>query len=732
MMLATAAPVPGIGHEELLVLILQLGVLLLCARGLGVAATRVGLPSVVGELLAGLLLGPTVLGALAPRVQVGLFPPEAAQAHLLEVVAFIGVLLLLVLTGLETDLRLIAARGRTAAAVSLGGILVPFLTGVALAAVLPAAFLAQPDQRTTFALFLGTALSISAIPVIAKVLIELKVIRRDIGQLTLAAGMIDDTLGWILLSVVAGLARSGTFEPRTAVVAVASVLGFLAVSYTAGRALVSRTIRAVARAAPGDGPMLSAIVVLALAFGAVTQALGIEAVLGAFVLGILVGQVPRVTHRLVQTLETVTLAVFAPVFFASAGLKVDLGALAEPPVLAVGLVVLAVAVLGKFAGAYLGARLAGLGTWEGLSLGAGMNARGALEIIVATIGLNLGILTPELFTIIVLVAIATSLMAPPILRFTLPRVPLGEAERERLARADAARVSMLGNTHRVLLPTRGGSNSQLAAQLVARMADGASFEVTVLQVRDRAPVPAGPADTEARFERVQQRLRLPRDRVRRVVRDSNGDAATAVLAEARAGGYDLIVLGATETRGATDDTALFSAFVDRILQDADVPVMIVSSRWPTDAALPDHPVPLRRILLPTGGSETGGHAAEVAFEIANDDDALVDVVTVVAPPQETWAEVNLDDVQRARALAEEVLAVVTARGLAAGVRVHAEPLVTDRPREHAIVERARQTGADLIVLASSVQPVTRRAFLGHALDHVLRHAPCPVVVVTRG
>src|SRR5215210_2781602 len=316
-----------LGEHELLLFLLQFSLLLVVARSLGLVATRFGLPSVVGELLAGLVIGPSLLGNIAPGLFEGLFPPEAAQFHLLEIVSWLGVIMLLILTGLETDIGLIARKGKSAAAISLGGIAVPFATGLGLGFMLPESFLAAPDKRLVFALFIGTAMSISAIPVIAKVLMEMNVIRRDIGQITLAAGMIDDTIGWILLSVVAGLASSGTVSFMSVGSSFLSVVLVLVLAYTLGRRLVSLLIRTLDNHVGGDSVLITTLMALALTFGAITQALRLEAVLGAFIAGILVGQVKRFDDRLRHMFEQVTLGVFAPVFFAASGLRVDLGRL---------------------------------------------------------------------------------------------------------------------------------------------------------------------------------------------------------------------------------------------------------------------------------------------------------------------------------------------------------------------------------------------------------------------
>jgi Kef-type K+ transport system membrane component KefB len=189
-------------------------------------------------------------------------------------------------------------------------------------------------------------------------------------------------------------------------------------------------LRAAARA-PGSGPASTVVVVFALLASAATQAMGLEAVFGAFVAGLVISGCGALDRERLASVQTLVLAVLAPVFFATAGLRMDLTALARPTVLLTGLGVLAVAIVGKFAGAYVGARISRLGHWEGLALGAGMNARGVIEVIIAMVGLRLGVLSPEMYTIVILVAIVTSLMAPPILRFAMSRIEHTAEERLR-------------------------------------------------------------------------------------------------------------------------------------------------------------------------------------------------------------------------------------------------------------------------------------------------------------
>ena len=590
---------------------------------------------------------------------------------------------------------------------------------MALGFVLPTDFVAAPDKRLVFALFIGTAMSISAIPVIAKVLMEMKIIRRDIGQITLAAGMIDDTVGWILLSVVAGLASSGKVSPLVAGRSILSVLAVLLIAYTLGRKLVSAVIRALDNQIGGDLVKITALMAFALCFGAITQVLKLEAVLGAFIAGILVGQVKRFDDRLRHIFETVALGVFAPVFFAASGLRVDLGKLAEPKVLGVGFVVLAIALVGKFVGAYAGARATKLGHWEALSLGAGMNARGAMEIIVATIGLSRGILTPEMYSIILMVAIVTSLMAPPILRWTLAHVQPSEEEKERLEAEGRRKESFVGNLKRVLLPVRGEGESDLAAKVVGLLVAEEDVEVTSLYLQQNG-------DDES-VERVKETIEAQIDNARTQVKEEEDQPSEVILTEAKKG-YDLLALAARERRTSGGESSLFDRFIDDIIQESPIPIMVVSSRADGDGVAGIDGLVDGHILVPTSGSQYDRYAAEVAFAVAARCGTDVDVVHVVSGPQHTMRMGNADAIDHAMEIGEDLVKKIAELGRTMGATVNTDVLVADQP-EHAIVERAERR-ANLIVLASSRRPVSQRAFFGHRIDYVVGNAPCPVVVVS--
>jgi Kef-type K+ transport system membrane component KefB len=422
------APIAPLGAHPLLMFLLQVGCLLLVALLLGRLAVALSLPAIVGELMTGILLGPSLLGTVAPGWATWLFPQTPEQYHLLDAFGQFGVLMLVALTGLQLDFKLVRKRGATAARVSLPGFVIPLGMGITAGFIVPATLLADGSDRRVFAMFLGIAMCVSAIPVIAKTLMDLNLLHRNVGQLTLVSGTVDDVLGWIGLSLVTAMATTG-LHLGGVVRSISFLVLFIVVIAFVGRPLVRNVMSRTTKSDPGV--TMSVAVVVMVLLSATTHALGLEAIFGALVAGILIRTAgPRVLERLAP-LRTVVMAVLAPVFFATAGLRMDLTALADPTVALTAVALLLLTVVGKFAGAYFGAWISGLNRWEGLALGAGMNSRGVVEVVVALVGLRLGVLSTATYTIIVLIAVVTSLMAPPILRFATARIEVTAEEQLR-------------------------------------------------------------------------------------------------------------------------------------------------------------------------------------------------------------------------------------------------------------------------------------------------------------
>ncbi|MGV4985722.1 cation:proton antiporter [Streptomyces sp. NRAIS4] len=431
MALATG-PVPAISHEGMLVLLLQISVLLILAMGLGRLALRLNLPAVVGELVAGILVGPSALGSAAPAISNFLLPRNPEQMHLLSAVAQLGVLLLVGITGAHIDLALLRRKRVAIAWVSVGSVVLPLALGIGLGFVLPGSLMGENGDRPIFALFIGVAIAISALPVIAKTLLDMKLMHRHVGQVIIGAAAFSDILGWLLLSIVSAMATAG-FRAGVAVESVGYLLLVLAATVFLARPLIAKVLRPIERSANGDDFGISVVVVLIVLAAAGTQALDMEPILGAFLCGSVIGSLGAGCRRFLDAVRPFVMAALAPLFLATAGLQVDLTALNHASVLAAALVTLLVAIGAKFAGGYLGARMGKLVHEEALAIGAGLNARGVVEIVLASVGLNIGVLNAASYTIVVLVAIVTSVMAPPILSRTAGRMALtsGELKRER-------------------------------------------------------------------------------------------------------------------------------------------------------------------------------------------------------------------------------------------------------------------------------------------------------------
>lgn len=709
-------------HHDVLMFVIQVGILLLAARTLGEVAQRLGQPSVVGEILAGIILGPSLLSSLFPEFGNLMIPQNEVQGYLLETVSLLGAMFLMLITGLETDIKLIKRHARTAIGVSFGGITITFATGFLLGQYLPDFLVADPENRLIFELFVAVSMSISAIPVIAKVLMDLNLMRRDIGQTIIAAGMSDDTTGWILLSIVAGLASGEAVTAGTVLQIIGSVVAFMLLSFTLGRWLVRKLLIFVQDEVESTDRLLTLVVIMMFIWGAITQALNLEAVLGAFVMGILFGMMPRLPESVIHNLESVALAIFAPIFFAVAGLKVNMLNLFEPTLFSITLLVIVVATLGKVAGTYLGARvIGGKDHWSSLSFGAGLNARGAMEIIIATIGLNLGILAQDMFSIIVVMAMATSLMAPSALRWVLKRVEIGAEEEERLKKEEMEAESLIAGVHRILLPVRFRSDDldeltiqSVEAEMLELLGRESELSLTLFTVaRD---------DNEEQCEEYLEKLSgyFNQDEiVTKVVEEQNiGDA---ILDEAKKD-YELIVLGATERQ--TNSSHLFSPLIDYLTRVAPCPTLIVQGRKIDDQWSPE------RILVPTNGSEAAKNAVDLGLFIAKSDPRHeVSILNVVIDNYaDTPYHVREFKKDNEIKIANNILGDLQQMGEAMGVKTQTVVERGESP-EQAIYDFTVDNEIDLVILGTNVRPGSHRLYLGHRVETILEQSPCPVLIL---
>ena len=365
------------------------------------------------------------------------------------------------------------------------GSLWPFVCGFALGELIPATMLPKPDQRIITSLFLGTALSIASVKIVAMVVREMGFMRRNVGITLIASAIIDDTVGWVIVAIISGLAVHGQVDALALGQSVLGTAIFLAVSFTLGRRLVFSIIRWTNDSFVSEMPVVTAILVIMGTMALTTGLIGINTVLGAFVAGILVGESPILTRHIDEQLRGLVTALFMPIFFSLAGLHADLTILRDSTLLFLTIGLIFIASLGKFAGAFLGGALGGLSAQESLALGCGMNARGSTEVIIASIGLSMGALSQDLFTMIVAMAVVTTMAMPPTLRWAFSRLPLRYDERVRLEREAFEATGFVTNIERLLVAVDDSANGKLASHLADMLARSCGIPFTVLHLGRR-------------------------------------------------------------------------------------------------------------------------------------------------------------------------------------------------------------------------------------------------------
>jgi Kef-type K+ transport system membrane component KefB/mannitol/fructose-specific phosphotransferase system IIA component (Ntr-type) len=404
---------PHLSAHDVMIMFLALAVILGSAKIMGEIMRKLNQPSVLGEILAGILLGPTVFGHFRPQLYDAIFPATGNLPIVIETVTTLGVVLFLLTAGLEIDLRSIFRQGRSAILVSSLGVIIPFAFGCSAAWFFPEFFHAsQRADLRIFALFVGTALSISALPVIAKILMDLNLLRSEMGTVVMSSAMFDDLVGWILFSMILGMMHGGMDSFAGVKRTILLVFGFVIVALTVVRWLIDKILPRIQAHTSWPGGVLGFIFTLTLAAASFAEFAGIHAVFGAFITGIAVGESTHLRKRTSELIHGIVTNVFAPFFFASIGLRVNFVSNFNLPVT---LTVIVVACAGKLLGAGLGARLGGMDARTSWGVGLAMNARGAMEMILGLLALQAGLIREPMFVALVVMALFTSLVSGPIM-----------------------------------------------------------------------------------------------------------------------------------------------------------------------------------------------------------------------------------------------------------------------------------------------------------------------------
>ena len=410
---------PHLTQHDVMIMFLALATLLGTAKLAGELMQKLGQPSVLGEIFAGILLGPTVLGHFRPQIYTFLFPSTGSMPIVLETVTTIGVVFFLLTAGLEIDLRSIFRQGKSALLVSFFGVIIPFSLGFLAAGAFPQFLGAGVGaSRLIFALFVGTALSISALPVIAKILMDLNLLRTEMGTVVMSSAMFDDLVGWILFSMILGMMNAGSHSFDGVKRTILLVAGFTLLALTVVRWLIDKIMPFIQAHTSWPGGVLGFIFTLTLAGAAFAEFAGIHAVFGAFITGIAVGESTHLRKRTSEHIHSIVTNVFAPFFFASIGLRTNFVSNFN---LSLTAAIIGVACLGKLLGAGWGARLGGMDQRTSWGVGLAMNARGAMEMILGLLALQAGLIRETMFVALVVMALFTSLVSAPAIHFLLRR-----------------------------------------------------------------------------------------------------------------------------------------------------------------------------------------------------------------------------------------------------------------------------------------------------------------------
>ena len=699
------------GEETFGRLMLAIAAVILAARFVGTLIAKIGQPRVMGEVLAGILLGPTLLGAVWPEAKDYLFPADIVP--LLSAGAQIGLAFYLFLVGMELDPRILRERIGQAALISNVSVAFPLALGFLVA--LPVYELLAPDIRyLPFALFMGVAMSITAFPVLARILIERRMLRRPVGALAMAGAAIDDVTAWGLLALATAVAGTGSGVHALQVVGLAAL--FSAAMILLGRPLLKRVSRAYDEVGQVPALWLGIIFVSILLSAYVSQQIGIAAIFGAFMMGLIMPRHADLTGDVARRVEDFVVMVLLPLFFVVTGLRTEIGSLNRVDLWLLAGLLLAVAVVGKWVGAMLAARWGGFSLRDSAAIGALMNTRGLTELIVLNIGFELGVISPALFTMLVVMALVTTFMAGPALRLLDPREELSAPPEEDLRRAPRTTAEELDApvpTRALLVAAQDERNLDALLAIAVPLAKSSPPRELILA---QLIVPA----------RLATGAILERDDVTRTSARVNGLRAELVAQNvaARAVAFTSIDPGKDYVRLASEEE------VDLILVDGRRPLLgegvprgpvgHVLDNAPSDVAVLVEPGESPQIdaehavLVPFGGAEHDWAALELAAWVAS---------SYGAPLKLLGAAASLTDGRpdASRLLANASLVVQQLAGIAA------EPVLVEPGRDGLL--RAAE-GAGLLVVGLSER--WRQEGLGPVRSAIARTAPVTTLFIRRG
>jgi len=405
-----------LSHDDVVVLLASISIMLLASRMFAELGRKIRLPVVMGEMILGIILGPSIIGHFFPSFFNNFFPETGNVAISMNAITQISVVMLLFVAGMEMQLPVVLKQGRLALYTSLTSLAIPFTIGFWLAWINPELLqLQQTNSKIIFAVFFGTAMAISALPVIARILMDMNIYRTKLGMLIMASAMFNDLVGWLIFSVVLAMMDNKGVGAGLGFT-IFYVVAFGIIMLTIGRKLLSKSLPFIQTKLSWPGGVLAFSLGLCFLCAAFTQAMGVHAILGAFIMGIALGDSVHLNEKAREIIHQFVTNIFAPLFFVSIGLHVDFIAHFN---LQLVLIVLVIASIGKIFGASLGAYMGGLDFKNSMAVGFGMNARGAMEILLGTIAYKAGIIQVDLFVALIIMALLTSITSAPLMKWIM-------------------------------------------------------------------------------------------------------------------------------------------------------------------------------------------------------------------------------------------------------------------------------------------------------------------------
>lgn len=598
----------------LLTLIIQVALIIIVSRVLGLLFRKIQQPQVVGEMVAGIMLGPSLLGWLAPNVSAVIFP--LASLKFLNTLSQVGLLLFMFIIGLELDPKLLKGRGHAAVLISHVSIILPFLLGTLISLYLYPILSSQPISFTAFALFMGASMSITAFPVLARILSEKNLIKTKIGAVTIACAAIDDVTAWSILALVVAVVRAGS-NKIPFWVTISGAIVFILIMIFLIRPLISRLeVYFQNKGNVLTNDILGMILLLMLASAWTTEWLGIHALFGAFFMGAMMPRNKEFLDAIIGKLNDVTVVLFLPIFFALTGLNTSIGLIHGSEMWSFFGLILAAAVFGKLGGSTIAARVSALHWRESIGLGILMNTRGLMELIILSIGLELGVISHALFTMMVMMALVTTFMTTPFFDWAYPRRLLRK-EQEEIEKGEQKSGILVSISY----PSSGPGLLKMASALVPR-SDLQVYALHLLRSNEISLSNLGEENGNSKYiEAFQPLMKYAGDNSITVnpISFPTRNAAADISNTASLKGVNIILMG---WHKPVLSESILSGTVNEVMRNAKADVCVYLERQFN---------PYKNILVPFREGIHDKGALALAKQIAVNIDAEVTVLHIVKP-----------------------------------------------------------------------------------------------------